>query len=339
MKNKLRKKFCVTTVSILIILLILSNGAKATNDSSENVEYILLLSDPPDDVHFYAAENPSNDVFTDQKPYLDIKELWIGNNDTLLFIKFVMYGEIKNADNITYTIYFNTNQTKDDFLGIIRCVEYKDGKAVFAGRNITTYATENTVFFELPLQCLWDEGCMNNSQITGGPDTREIDWFGGGSWCDGVGRYNYTITKPEDQIPEISILSPLNNEVVSGEINISGEAFDRNGVIKRVEIRIDEGEWFFLNVPESNTTSWSYSWDTTMVGNGLHMIYARSWDGTHYSNNSFLTVNVNNKNETTKSFIPGFDIATILTAMGIIVVLRKRRKYRHLPMSRNFSFL
>ena len=40
--------------------------------------------------------------------------------------------------------------------------------------------------------------------------------------------------------------------------------------------------------------SWSYSWDTTKVPNGTHLINARAYDGEKYSYTYSIQVNVQN---------------------------------------------
>ncbi|OYT61119.1 hypothetical protein B6U81_03780 [Thermoplasmatales archaeon ex4484_30] len=94
---------------------------------------------------------------------------------------------------------------------------------------------------------------------------------------------------PQNQPPTVTITSPLNNSTVSGIVNIQGTASD-DGTVQRVEIKIDSGLW----MTATGTTSWSYSWNTTLVSNGNHTIYARSYDGTNYSSIVSVAIIVNN---------------------------------------------
>ena len=91
-------------------------------------------------------------------------------------------------------------------------------------------------------------------------------------------------------IPDITILNPTGYSNVSGIIEINGTAYDIDGTIQRVEIKIDDGSW----IVATGTNSWSYNWDTTEVSNGLHTIYARSFDGEYYSEIASIDVYVEN---------------------------------------------
>ncbi len=92
--------------------------------------------------------------------------------------------------------------------------------------------------------------------------------------------------------PEIEILSPSDGSIVSGVVTIQGKAWDVDGneTIQKVEIKIDNGEW----KEASGTISWSYSWDTTKVANGLHKIETRCYDGVDYSSIVSINITVNN---------------------------------------------
>ena len=68
-------------------------------------------------------------------------------------------------------------------------------------------------------------------------------------------------------------------DIISGKITIVGTAFDSDGVIKNVEIKIDSGSWEIA----SGTNSWSYVLNTTNLIYGNHIISARSYDDSDYS--------------------------------------------------------
>ncbi|ENO12220.1 parallel beta-helix repeat (two copies) [Thermoplasmatales archaeon SCGC AB-539-C06] len=96
----------------------------------------------------------------------------------------------------------------------------------------------------------------------------------------------------ENQQPIVDIISPEENAMVSGTISINGIASDPNGnnTLESVEVKIDDGSW---NTADG-TTSWNYSWDTTLFDDGFHTIYARSFDGEVYSDECSVNVNVTN---------------------------------------------
>ena len=64
------------------------------------------------------------------------------------------------------------------------------------------------------------------------------------------------IAKPD--IPVIKILSPLDNNIVSGVVTISGMAFDVEDNLERVEIKFGN-IWLLVD----GITYWSYTWDST----------------------------------------------------------------------------
>jgi len=94
----------------------------------------------------------------------------------------------------------------------------------------------------------------------------------------------------QNQPPSVAIKHPDNHATVRGTISIQGTANDDNNVVK-VEIKIDSGSW----TQATGTISWSYSWDTTAVANGQHTIYARSYDGSLYSDIASIDVTVSNE--------------------------------------------
>jgi len=97
---------------------------------------------------------------------------------------------------------------------------------------------------------------------------------------------------PQNQPPSIEITLPQNNATVNGTITIKGIASDDEQVVK-VEIRIDDGTW----IQATGTTTWSYSIDTTTLSNGLHKIETRAYDGSLYSNISYISINVFNNHK------------------------------------------
>jgi hypothetical protein len=90
--------------------------------------------------------------------------------------------------------------------------------------------------------------------------------------------------------PRVKIISPEQNDFVTGLINIYGSASDENGneTLTMVEVKIDDKSW--ENV--TGTNYWNYSWNTVIETEGIHTIYARSFDGDLYSNYSIVNVTV-----------------------------------------------
>ena len=99
-----------------------------------------------------------------------------------------------------------------------------------------------------------------------------------------------TTNTQDNNLPTVSITFPLTGTVVSGEVKIQGEADDSDGLIQKVEIKIDNSAWSSVN----GTTTWSTLWNTHLIPNDNYRIYVRSYDGEKYSHNQEITVTVFN---------------------------------------------
>ncbi|UCE36873.1 MAG: hypothetical protein JSW00_15410 [Thermoplasmata archaeon] len=96
--------------------------------------------------------------------------------------------------------------------------------------------------------------------------------------------------------PIIHILSPTGG-TISGEVTVSGSVSDLDGddTIEYVQIKINEGDW-------ENTqgiTEWSYTWNTTTLGDGNYTISARAYDGIDYSKVKSVNITVDNPHKPT----------------------------------------
>jgi len=90
--------------------------------------------------------------------------------------------------------------------------------------------------------------------------------------------------------PVCEILFPANYSVVNGIISISGNAYDADGSVESVWIKIGNGSWQEAN----GTTTWQYEMNTSEYTNGFYDIYAKSYDGTNFSSVSYIAVTVDN---------------------------------------------
>ncbi len=92
--------------------------------------------------------------------------------------------------------------------------------------------------------------------------------------------------------PVVEILYPRSRMTVSGIVMISGIASDEDGndTLTSVEVKINDGEWNIVD----GTTEWSYDWRTYNITDGSYSVYARSWDGTDYSDIAEITLVVDN---------------------------------------------
>jgi hypothetical protein len=141
--------------------------------------------------------------------------------------------------------------------------------------------TENSSASILP-QIVMDQ--ENRLKVVWG-DTRD---YPDGSAYEVYGKYrhNGSLNNP----PTIVITNPSQGELISGTVVIEGTAADSDSQVQRVDVRIDDGTW----ITAQGTESWSIPWDSTTVENGIHSIWARSYDGLDYSLELEISVNVSN---------------------------------------------
>jgi hypothetical protein len=84
-----------------------------------------------------------------------------------------------------------------------------------------------------------------------------------------------TVLANSDNIPpNVLLIYPLNNSVVSGTINIVANVTDNVGV-DRVEFYVD-GALIFTDSDGSN--GWSAAWNTATSGTGLHSVFVKAFD-------------------------------------------------------------
>ncbi|TET91933.1 MAG: hypothetical protein E3J35_00260 [Methanomassiliicoccales archaeon] len=124
-----------------------------------------------------------------------------------------------------------------------------------------------------------------------------------------------TNATPTNQLPNCSISAPTSEETLSSTYTIIGTASDSDGTVQRMEIKIDDNGW----VLATGNVSWSYDLDTTTLPNGIHIIFARSFDGEDYSNETNVTVFVDNPTVPSEEE-PGQDWLLIAVAMTTILV-------------------
>jgi parallel beta-helix repeat protein len=129
----------------------------------------------------------------------------------------------------------------------------------------------------------------------------------------------------DDFPPICSITSPNQGETLSGTASIVGAATFYVGNVTDVEVRIDGGSW----MPTVGNLSWIYTWDTTGVSNGEHVIHARAYDGEQYSDTVNATVIVNNPISDGQDdwlFVAvAVSIIIIVVVMLLYIFLKRRR--------------
>jgi hypothetical protein len=88
-----------------------------------------------------------------------------------------------------------------------------------------------------------------------------------------AGPVSFTVTAPDTTPPSVSLTSPPDGAVVTGQVTVSADASDNVGVA---------GVQFLLDGQplgaEDTVAPYSISWDTTIVASGLHTLSARARD-------------------------------------------------------------
>lgn len=101
---------------------------------------------------------------------------------------------------------------------------------------------------------------------------------------------NTTLTNTK---PIIQITHPTAMESVLGIINITGTAYDEDGIsqLEYVQIRINKNStWKTVQ----GTEEWLYQWNTYAYPDGTIQLFARSYDGIQYSNIDHLQLTISN---------------------------------------------
>jgi subtilisin family serine protease len=143
-----------------------------------------------------------------------------------------------------------------------------------------------------------------------------------------------TIQKRTNLIPTVSLISPRDYEVFSDSISLEVEAFDDDGRVEGIEVRVDDNDWVRI----SDYSYGSYEIDTKDITDGEHVIYVRAYDGEDYSNEEFVLIRVDHAEEE-ETFFEREDLVFISLFVVIVLIVcaiilylllhnrRRRRQY------------
>ena len=95
---------------------------------------------------------------------------------------------------------------------------------------------------------------------------------------------------PVDNPPSIALTAPDDNAIVSGEVDVTADADDDNGVTQ-VEFFIDGNHVFTDTAPP-----FEFSWETASLTDGMHGIVATATDTNQQTASAVVSVEVNNVN-------------------------------------------
>jgi hypothetical protein len=115
--------------------------------------------------------------------------------------------------------------------------------------------------------------------------------------------------------PTVKFLSPLHGDVVKDSIVIQAQADDADGQVERIEIRVDDGDWFQI----SDSSYAHYSLDTKGMGAGEHVLYVRAFDGEQYSAEELIIIEVHPETEE-DPFLGEWGLLWIFLVVVIILI-------------------
>jgi N-acetylneuraminic acid mutarotase len=134
--------------------------------------------------------------------------------------------------------------------------------------------------------------------------------------------------------PVCRITRPIEGTRASGRLTVSGMVSAGALAVSRVEVRVDGGRW----ANATGTGTWNFTLDTGRLRNGNHIIEARAFDGTAFSEMATVTIRVANPAPAPGLQLPYWALAAALPAVAaaaaLLVLARRRRRSRsHAPPS------
>ena len=165
MANSNFPKIIFMVIFLLFMLLSISSSNNANAEGGiEKIAtpYKLVVTDPYDDV----KNCTSNE--TVEMPNIDLKEIYMKYNETTLFIKINVWGEIEVSPWVEYRLSFESNLSLPSPLFTFRNIRYKNETATFEGeenKSIKCCSINSSLILEVPIAYLYDEGCIQNNSL------------------------------------------------------------------------------------------------------------------------------------------------------------------------------
>jgi len=160
------------TVFLLFAQLAVSSSNNPISEKSAETDYKLICTDPVDDVKNYTTKETVENNETVERPNIDLKEIYMKHNETALFVKINVLGEIESSPWVGYRLSFESNESINlhgslfVFKNVdIRC---KNGTATFEGkenRSVENYSVNSSLILKIPIVYFQDEGCIKNNSL------------------------------------------------------------------------------------------------------------------------------------------------------------------------------
>jgi len=128
----------------------------------------------------------------------------------------------------------------------------------------------------------------------------------------------------ENKKPTIIVTGPEDGKEVSEKFKVKGTASDEDGTVTKVELSIDGGNW----QTAQGTDSWSLVLDARDLTEGEHNISVRCHDGKDFSEVLIVMVSVVDTDDNGEGFIPAFELALLVAALGLVMFLKRNRRSR-----------
>jgi parallel beta-helix repeat protein len=125
-------------------------------------------------------------------------------------------------------------------------------------------------------------------------------------------------------LPEVSITWPSSGTQVSGLITITGNASDTDGDVEALEVRWRDLPW----IEADGTTAWEFELGTRSIDNGNTTLYFRSFDGISYSNETSLTVEIDNPyvRDPSETLFWALNGAAVILVIAVVSIYAARKK-------------
>jgi parallel beta-helix repeat protein len=287
-------------------------GIYIYNSSNNRINHCNISNITSDGITFYRS---SFNIITNCiiKENINAVSLRLSSNNTLtnnIFSNNSVYGVniviVLTTDNITSenNIIFKNN---------------------FENNSINAHDGYNNSWDDGNYGNYWDDynGKDNNSDGIG--DTPYI-LYGNMDIYPLINPIKLVITDSTAPVLYLTILSPKNNSIINGLVEIKGTVTG-NEEILGVKIKINDGLW----EEAIGTKNWYFNWNTTQVDDGLYTISALVDSTEEKDITKIITVQVDNfikdKEENGNGDnIPGFEILFLLGACLIIIILKKFSK-------------
>ena len=125
----------------------------------------------------------------------------------------------------------------------------------------------------------------------------------------------------ENKEPHVTITHPKNEATVNGTITIKGNAWDDDGSIKSVKVRINEVYYFVKDTSGNGSWySWSLMFNTSKLKDGEYRVTALAMDNLEKLTDAHIWIIIKNTVENKEPHIEIFHPKNVATVKGIFTI-------------------